>query len=192
MIDIFAFDDYTLSDMPSTAAAMYNRCRIVYDYAEKHNKVFGVFETGCTVKVNHINAFELVYKATLATGSKPAFVMYWSSWNPYSGLFVGALLDNGVTAIDDEGNRVDVTALVNARNQDIRRYCKKADVLTCGNIERYDLYAFENYTAPKVNNTAVFGRPSNPVIGEMVFDVNLNKPIWYAGNSWVDAYGQLV
>ena len=35
-------------------------------------------------------------------------------------------------------------------------------------------------------------RPSNPKTGEMFFDLNLNKPIWFNGSEWVDSSGYSV
>ncbi len=35
-------------------------------------------------------------------------------------------------------------------------------------------------------------RPSSPYVGQMYFDTDLAKPIWYTGSDWVDAVGNIV
>lgn len=45
-------------------------------------------------------------------------------------------------------------------------------------------------TTPKSGLTA--SRPATTVIGEFYFDTDLNKPVWFNGNVWVDATGATV
>lgn len=35
-------------------------------------------------------------------------------------------------------------------------------------------------------------RPSNPVLYQCYFDTTINKPIWWTGDNWVDALGEIV
>lgn len=35
-------------------------------------------------------------------------------------------------------------------------------------------------------------RPSGTFVGQIFFDANLKKPIWFTGTSWVDATGTVV
>lgn len=42
---------------------------------------------------------------------------------------------------------------------------------------------------PRYRDGATADRPGNPIKGEMFFDTDLGKPIWYNGTGWVDATG---
>jgi len=41
-------------------------------------------------------------------------------------------------------------------------------------------------------NTTTASRPSDPIIGQRVFDTDLGLPIWWDGDNWIDATGSTV
>ena len=49
-----------------------------------------------------------------------------------------------------------------------------------------------NVVAGDVSMFEVFSMPENPNVGDCIFDEKLNRPIWFNGNNWVDAYGSTV
>lgn len=63
---------------------------------------------------------------------------------------------------------------------------------TIQNVRDKDLGA---YIPNKYNSTIHLSssqRPQNNSVGSMVFDTDLLKPIWFTGNGWVDASGNIV
>ena len=44
----------------------------------------------------------------------------------------------------------------------------------------------------RIRNSTTASRPSYDIVGEMLFDTTLNKPIWWSGENWVDATGSVV
>lgn len=57
-------------------------------------------------------------------------------------------------------------------------------------VQLVDSFTKENVNYKKYTGSAQ--RPQNNSVGSMIFDTDLLKPIWFNGNNWIDAVGNIV
>ena len=57
---------------------------------------------------------------------------------------------------------------------------------------RFDGAAWRRTIRFPTNNAATNPRPSSPLSGEAVFDLNIGLPIWWNGTDWINAAGVIV